>query len=61
MLPPEEVDYDVVSGVSAGSINAGAIAVYPRGDPKALGDWMVNMWKNITNDMIYKPWPQGFL
>ena len=31
-LPSEEIEYDVVVGVSIGSINAGTIGIYEKGD-----------------------------
>lgn len=33
-LPPNEVIYDVVTGVSVGAINAMAIALHPKGEEK---------------------------
>ena len=31
-LPPEEVQYDVVSGVSVGALNSAFISLYPKGE-----------------------------
>ena len=36
LLPPEEVQYDVVSGVSTGSINAGGMSRFPVGTEKEM-------------------------
>ena len=39
-LPEGEAAYDVVSGVSAGSINAAAISFFKKGDEKAAIDFL---------------------
>lgn len=56
-MPPEEMMYDVVSGVSAGSLNAGFISTFEKGNEKIMMDWMVKFYDNLTTDMIWKEWP----
>ena len=41
-LPANEVTWDVVTGISAGSINAGAIATYAVGDEKPMADYLLS-------------------
>ena len=43
-------EYDVVSGVSVGAINSAATALFAKGDEKALGDFMLGLWENLTNE-----------
>lgn len=30
-LPPEETQYDVLSGISVGAVNAAGMALFPKG------------------------------
>ncbi len=50
------LEYDVVTGVSAGAINAGAVVTYPKDKPLELSEWLVETWMNLTNDQCYKFW-----
>ena len=34
IMPAEETSYDIVTGISAGGLNAGAISFYPKGNEK---------------------------
>lgn len=45
-----DVKYDVVSGVSVGAINSASMALFAKGDEAALGDFLLDMWMNLTND-----------
>ena len=58
-LPPDEVKYDVITGVSVGSINAMAIALHPIGQEKEAIDWMIGLWDKLTASDIYVDWPLG--
>lgn len=64
-LPPEEVMYDVVTGVSVGAINAAPIAFHPIGKESDAADWMINMWGKLKSSNIYNSWsfgiPEGLL
>jgi len=48
-LPEIEVNYDIITGVSAGSMNAGAIGLFPRGSEAAANDFLQSFWFNITS------------
>jgi predicted acylesterase/phospholipase RssA len=39
-LPPIEVAYDFLSGVSAGALNAGAIALFAQGEEIKSNDFL---------------------
>lgn len=52
-LPPEDVAYDVISGVSAGSINAGGFSMFEKGAEKEAIDWMVGLWSDITQSDVF--------
>ena len=54
--------YNIVTGVSIGSINAGLATNYPIGQEKAMGQYMVDFWNSIyNNSQIYDDWPGGDL
>jgi predicted acylesterase/phospholipase RssA len=41
-------EYDVVSGVSAGAINSGAVAVFEIGDEENMVNVLSEKWQNLT-------------
>ena len=41
-LAPEDITYDVVTGVSAGALNAFAASLFEPGDEKNMIDFMIN-------------------
>lgn len=54
--------YNIVTGVSVGSINAGLATNYPIGQEKAMAQNMVNFWNTIyNNSQIYVEWEGGDL
>lgn len=60
-LPPEEVEYDVISGVSVGSLNGIYVATYAKGDEKIMAEELLYRWGNITQEDIYIPWGNSSL
>jgi predicted acylesterase/phospholipase RssA len=58
-LPQGDLAWNVVSGVSAGSINGMAIALYAPGDETAMSDWLINMWGNMSSANAYSNFPGG--
>ena len=52
----EDYDWDVVTGVSAGAINAALLGVYDSTDGEAGSEWLVEQWLSLDNGSIYKPW-----
>jgi len=55
-LDPKEVEYDVVSGVSVGSINGLYVATFAKGDEKKMAEELLYRWGNLTQSQIYIPW-----
>ena len=53
---PEDFQYDVVSGVSVGSINGLHVAAYPKGEENQMIDDGVELWNNMTTADVYKNW-----
>ena len=56
---PADVAWDVVSGVSAGALNSGAISLWPPSQGKEMSEWLEQIWLNLTTPTIYKEWPNG--
>ena len=50
-LPAEETQYDVITGISTGSINAFAMAHYAKGNETAFVEFMSDWW---TNDWSHR-------
>lgn len=59
LLNGTDGDYDVVSGVSAGSLNAAAMAMWPLGKPKEMSEWLVDFARNLNQGMVFQMWPGG--
>ena len=58
---PDEYKWDVVSGVSAGSINSAAMGVWAPGDEVKGTEWLVDTWGNLETGHIYSKYPFGIL
>ena len=48
--------YDVVTGVSAGAINTGAITMFAPGDEENMLQFLSDAWQHISNDQVFKQW-----
>jgi predicted patatin/cPLA2 family phospholipase len=46
-------NYDVITGISAGSLNAGYISLYEKEDIKTASNNLIEMWSKLTNDKVY--------
>eukprot|EP00697_Spironema_sp_BW2_P004759 gnl/Spiro4/16448_TR8842_c0_g1_i1.p1 gnl/Spiro4/16448_TR8842_c0_g1~~gnl/Spiro4/16448_TR8842_c0_g1_i1.p1 ORF type:complete len:322 (-),score=99.42 gnl/Spiro4/16448_TR8842_c0_g1_i1:155-1120(-) len=58
-LPAEEVVWDVVTGISAGSINSVGVGVFKKGDEKNMADFVRYTAGNITASKVYRDWFPG--
>ena len=47
---PKDFEWDVVSGVSAGSINSIGIGVWAPGEEVQGSEALVDIWNSLTND-----------
>lgn len=45
----EAIDYDVISGVSVGAINAMGVSIFPSGEEEALTDWMSKSQNHLSS------------
>lgn len=61
-LPTEETAYDVITGVSAGSLNAAAFTQFPRGEEDSVSQLISDVWGSLhNNSQIYIEWPDANL
>ncbi len=56
-LPKNERKWDVITGISSGSVNAAVLSVFEKGDEIEAADYLLKKWKESkrTNG-IYKGW-----
>jgi predicted acylesterase/phospholipase RssA len=58
--PYGEVEWDVVTGISVGSMNGAGLSIFAPGDEKNASDFLVETWRNIKGSGdIYKNWLAG--
>ena len=56
---PEDFTWDVVTGVSAGAINAAAVSVFEKGDEVKMAEFLSGAWASLTTDDVWVTWPEG--
>ena len=55
-------EYDVITGVSAGSINLGAMALFEIGDEATMLDVISETWQSMSTPQLYQNWkPLGVI
>ena len=60
-LIPDDIHYDVVSGVSAGALNAGGFSQFPPGEEAQAVEFLLDIWRNIHSDNVFTEWPGGII
>ena len=60
-LNPEDIHYDVVSGVSIGSMNGAIFALFEKGQEKEAIAYLEELWENLATGDMWKNWGYGFL
>mmetsp|Transcript_4535 Transcript_4535/g.3037 ORF Transcript_4535/g.3037 Transcript_4535/m.3037 type:complete len:164 (+) Transcript_4535:44-535(+) len=53
--------YDVISGVSAGSINTSAVCQFDKGEDASAADFLSEQWRTLSDESIYVEWPGGYV
>lgn len=50
-------EYDIISGVSVGALNAAGLAMTRKGDPVGAIKWVERFWRHsVRTDNVYKRW-----
>lgn len=60
-LPAEDIAYDVVTGVSAGSLNTLGLSPFEPHDVTAASDFLFALWSSIPQNNAFGMWPGGIL
>jgi predicted patatin/cPLA2 family phospholipase len=64
-LPAGEAEWDVITGVGIGAVNALPASRFAKGSETAMSAYLNSFWKNFSNDQFYVNWPglvvQGLL
>ena len=56
----KDFQWDVMSGVSAGSINSVAGALWKKGSESDMVQWLSDTWANVTTNEVFDNWqPNG--
>lgn len=55
-MEPEDVQYDVISGVSFGAFNAAMVSVHKKGNEKAMIEELEGIWKKSDKITAYQNW-----
>eukprot|EP00179_Madagascaria_erythrocladioides_P019383 CAMPEP_0198338866 /NCGR_PEP_ID=MMETSP1450-20131203/37597_1 /TAXON_ID=753684 ORGANISM="Madagascaria erythrocladiodes, Strain CCMP3234" /NCGR_SAMPLE_ID=MMETSP1450 /ASSEMBLY_ACC=CAM_ASM_001115 /LENGTH=325 /DNA_ID=CAMNT_0044043765 /DNA_START=77 /DNA_END=1051 /DNA_ORIENTATION=+ len=53
------IEYDVLSGVSAGSLNALALSLFAKGDERAAANFLRHQWLTMSRSKVYRNWLGG--
>jgi predicted patatin/cPLA2 family phospholipase len=60
-LKPEDIQYDVVSGISVGAVNAAWVSQFAKGEEEQMVSQLVDFWLNLKTSDVYKQWPGGIV
>lgn len=60
-LPAGEAEYDVVTGVGCGALNALIFASYPVGSEAAAASAITNFWETSSYSDFYEDWTGGLI
>ena len=53
---PEKYKWDVVTGVSIGSVNSALLALWKPGEEAKATEKISNLWAQMSTDDIYESW-----
>ena len=57
LLPPDEIKWDVLAGVSTGAINSSMCSRFIAGDEMNMVNAVLDLWYGISgNQDVYSPW-----
>ena len=55
---PTDYEWDVVTGVSAGSIGASFMSLYDKGNEVAASEAYSHLWASTLNPEVWSMWPE---
>lgn len=51
----------MVTGISGGALNTGALAVWDKKDGLAMSEWLSTTWNDLRTHDVWKWWPGGIV
>jgi hypothetical protein len=60
-LPPDEVEWDVVTGIGLGALNAAIVGQVAQGQESVAATNLNNFWTSFSYGQIYVDWPGGLI
>jgi predicted patatin/cPLA2 family phospholipase len=61
LIDKEDLAYDVVQGVSVGSLNGSGLASYAPGNETAAAEWIFGVWNDLRSSDVFTMWPGGII
>ena len=58
---PDDFQWDVVTGISGGAINTGALSMWAKEDGLAMSEWLSDTWAILHTSDVYVEWPGGLI
>ncbi len=59
-LPNEDVQWDIISGISVGSLNGITLSLFEKGQEKEAAEKVLELWRSIKDDdQVYENWFWG--
>lgn len=59
LLPKEDIAYDVLTGVSAGSLNAMGLSAFAPLESEEAAAFLYSLWASVSGKDVYDFWPGG--
>ena len=50
---PADFSYDVLSGISAGAMNAVAMAGFAKGQEAVMSEWLSDVWAEMKTEDVW--------
>ena len=60
-LPASESQYDIVTGVSVGAINALPLSRFAKGQESEAVTFLTNFWTQFKSKQFYNDWLGGYI
>jgi len=60
-LSDDAIQYDVLTGVGFGALNAGLFAAYEKGQEEVAKDALFDIWSNLQKRDVYQNWEFGIV
>jgi len=55
----ETVQWDIITGISAGSMNGASLSNFAKGDELEAAEFLVALWRGLTQEQLIKSWSWG--